>query len=74
MKKADNILFPFALGLWDKNVEVFAVGIGNRVSRKELLIMGKTPHHVYTTPFEGLDGILRKLKNHICRGMKSIFF
>lgn len=53
--------------LRDRNVTIFAVGVGDDYDEDELKeISGNDGDHVYGTSFDGLKGLKKELKKQIC--------
>lgn len=56
-----------ASGLKAASVEIFVVGIGKRLSRKQLLQMASSPAHVMKADFKSLQKAVRGIKQKACR-------
>lgn len=50
--------------------EVFAIGLGKKYRRRQLLQMATDQYHVMTVSFSLLMSIIQKLKNQVCQPQK----
>ena len=55
-----------AKDLRDKNVTIFAIGVGNDYDEMELVEISGDSKRVYGTPFDGLHDLKEELKRQIC--------
>lgn len=56
-----------ASGLKATGVEIVVVGIGKRLSRKQLLQIASSPAHVVSANFKSLQQVVRGIKQKACR-------
>ena len=62
----DSVRWP-ALKLKSQGVRVFALGIGRRYRKNQLLQIATNSRHVFTADFRGLSQVARRISSKICR-------
>lgn len=56
-----------ASSLKKDGVELFALGIGSRYSRSQLIRIASSPLNVFTAGFSRLGTVVRAVKEKVCR-------
>ena len=57
-----------------ENINIFAIGVGSGVDRKELELIASNPNNVFTVSnFQALDNIQANLQKTACAGRCSQF-
>ena len=52
-----------------ENINIFAIGVGNGIDRKELELIASDPKNVFTVSnFDALDNIQASLQKTACEG------
>ena len=63
---SDSVSGP-ASSLKKEGVELFALGIGSRYSRSQLIRIASSPLNVFTAGFSRLGTVVRAVKEKVCR-------
>ena len=66
----DDVIVP-ARRLRRTGVSIYALGLGLKYSRRQLLKIAGTPRHVFTSKFADLNTAARKIVRRICSGRKG---
>ena len=66
-KSYDRVGKPAAV-LRNMGVQVFAVGVGKRVSMKQLIQIANNRRHIFTANFRNLGSFVRAIKQKACKG------
>lgn len=67
-KSYDRVGKPAAV-LRNMGVQVFAVGVGRRISMKQLIQIASNRRHIFTANFRNLGSFVRAVKQKACKGM-----
>lgn len=66
-KSYDRVGKPAAV-LRNMGVQVFAVGVGKRISMKQLIQIASNRRHIFTADFRNLGSFVRAIKQKACKG------
>lgn len=66
-KSYDRVARPAAV-LRNMGVEVFALGVGRRISMKQLIQIASNRRHIFTANFRNLGSFVRAIKQKACKG------
>ena len=66
-KSYDQVRKPAAT-LRNMGVQVFAVGVGKRISMKQLIQIASNRRHIFTANFRNLGSFVRAIKQKACKG------
>lgn len=66
-KSYDQVRQPAAT-LRNMGVQVFAVGVGKRISMKQLIQIASNRRHIFTANFRNLGSFVRAIKQKACKG------
>ena len=69
-KSYDRVGRP-AAALRNMGVQVFALGVGKRISMKQLTQIASNRRHVFTANFRNLGSFVRAIKQKACKGKNS---